>query len=131
MCKCGCRGWCTLFPLVMTLAVDLLACARGGYKWVPKNIISSQIDQNKYWELVFLIAVIEIRTDWPAFCEVIGVRQWGHATYPCPKCNLTLQKMITTAYLSQVTVDSGPWKKYGQQEYLEDVKRSSIVACLH
>ena len=77
MCACGCRGWCTLFPLLMALAVDLLACAMGGYLHVPKELLMPGVDANKYSVLAFVIAVIEMRTDWPAWCEVVGVRHIG------------------------------------------------------
>lgn len=29
LCQCGCRGWCTWFPLLLALAWDLCACAIG------------------------------------------------------------------------------------------------------
>lgn len=111
----------------MILAVDLLACALGGYKHVPEAFLMHPIDQEKYSVLSFLIAIIEMRTDWPAWCEVIGVRSWAHGRYPCPKCDLPLSRMITANYISQITLDSAPWGKYGQEQYLADVHRSTIV----
>ena len=127
MCACGCRGWCTLFPLLMALAVDLLACAMGGYLHVPKELLMPGVDANTYSVLAFVIAVIEMRTDWPAWCEVVGVRSWAHGIFPCPKCNCPLSKMITASCTTQVTIENGPWEKYGHEEYLADVARSTIV----
>lgn len=131
MCQCGCRGWCTLFPLLMFLAVDLLACALGGYNHVPENLLMHKVDRDKYGVLAFLIAIIEIRTDWPAWCEVIGVRFWRHAKFPCPKCDLPLTRMLTTNYISQLTLSTGPWRKYGQEQYLADVEKSTVATCFH
>ena len=127
MCACGCRGWCTLFPLLMVLAVDLLACAMGGYVHVPNELLTFGVDVDKYSVLAFMIAVVEMRTDWPAWCEVIGVRTWAHARFPCPKCNCPLSKMVVAPCTSQITLENGPWEKYGQEEYLADVRRSTIV----
>jgi hypothetical protein len=53
-CKCGCRGWCTIFPILLELALDLR---------------DSTI-------LGFLIACLMTKGDWPAYCEIAGVRQW-------------------------------------------------------
>ena len=127
MCQCGCRGWCTLCPLLLCLAIDLLACAFGGYSCIPEELLLFGIDKDKYGVLGFILAIIEARADWPAWNEVVGVRSWSHGTYPCPKCDLPLHKMISAAYAGLVTIDSGPWEKYGHDQYLEDVKRSTIA----
>jgi hypothetical protein len=53
-CKCGCRGWCTMFPILLELALDLRDAVVLG----------------------FLLATIMTKGDWPAYCEISGVRQW-------------------------------------------------------
>lgn len=130
MCQCGCRGWCTLFPLLLVLAIDLLACALGGYKFVHPEF-RALANHEAYDVLSFVVAVIELRADWPAWCEVSGVRSWAHSLFPCPKCDLPLARMTTAAYIHSVSVESGPWNKYGQQNYDADVGRSTIEALIH
>jgi hypothetical protein len=108
------------------LAVDLLACARGGYKYVPKELWALE-DQGKHTTLSFVIAIIEMRADWPAWNEVAGVRSWAHGRFPCPKCDLPLCKMITCGYVNRVTLHNGPWNEYRHEQYLADVKRSTVA----
>ena len=54
MCKCGCRGWCTLFPILVEIAINLRDGRVAGFR----------------------IAAIMTKGDWPAFTEIAGVRQW-------------------------------------------------------
>ena len=53
-CKCGCRGWCALYPNLLELALDLR----------DSEVVG------------FLIACLMTKGDWPAYCEIAGVRQW-------------------------------------------------------
>jgi hypothetical protein len=55
MCKCGCRGWCTLYPIILEIALDLL----------------------HGFVMGFLLACFMTKGDWPAYTEVAGVRQWS------------------------------------------------------
>ena len=54
VCNCGCRGWCTIFPILLEIALDI-----------------------KESELVgFLMACFMTKGDWPAYTEFAAVRQW-------------------------------------------------------
>jgi hypothetical protein len=126
MCQCGCRGWCTVFPLILRLAIDLLACVMGGYNSVPEGL-KSIIQNTVCSELLFVLAVIEMRADWPAWNEIAGVRSWAHATFPCPKCTLPLAMMITADKIGEISASNWPWSLYRHLNYMEDVQRSTIA----
>ena len=54
MCNCGCRGWCTLYPILVEIALNLKDGVLEG----------------------FLLATLFTKGDWPAFTDIAGVRQW-------------------------------------------------------
>ena len=129
MCQCGCRGWCTWFPVLLAIAWDLAACAIGGH--------SSRCDQfgkidgslSAYAVLAFCVAVVELRADWPAWAELAGIRRWKHKIHPCPKCDMPWIKIIANAYIGQVKLTSQPWNSYTHQHYLRDIKKHLVEAC--
>ena len=123
MCQCGCRGWCTMFPVLLALSWDLAALATGSerrldqYGHALETIIGAA---------TFIIVVLEIRADWPAWAELSGIRIWAHAIFPCPKCDMRKAAISNTVYVGFVKTTSTPWNSYRHQDYLNDIKRHSI-----
>ena len=60
MCKCGCRGWCSIWVVLYTLAQNLETFSRVQFG-VP-----------------FIFALMDIKGDWPGWLELIGLRHWNH-----------------------------------------------------
>ena len=102
MCSCGCRGWCTLYPLLEAWAVDL------------KNL--EQTCPIRY-------AVIDIQGDWPAFLQVFGLRYWAHKTHPCPLCTVN-QAQMQEVDVNNITLDSLMAPDYTTENYAQDVADS-------
>ena len=102
MCKCGCRGWDTLYPLLLAGVKDL-----------------------KYLEAGSKLrcAVLDIQGDWPAFLQIFGMRYWSHKTHPCPLCRI-VQTEIQQLNLDAITLDSVPYAAYSSDDYLKDVDKS-------
>ncbi|CAL1136592.1 unnamed protein product [Cladocopium goreaui] len=105
MCKCGCRGWDTLYPLLLAWVKDL-----------------------KYLEAGSKLrcAVLDIQGDWPAFLQIFGMRYWSHKTHPCPLCRIS-QSEIQQLNLDAITLDSIPYTAYSSNDYLNDVDQSVKV----
>ena len=101
MCQCGCRGWCSLHPLLQAWAADLEALARA--------------NPVRY-------AVLDLQGDWPAFLHIFGMRFWGHRVHPCPLC-LVNQDQLQEQCSSQVTLDTLPFKAYTTEDYMNDLSR--------
>ena len=111
MCQCGCRGWCTLYPLLATWTADLKRLETG----TPLRC-----------------AVLDIQGDWPAFLQVFGLRYWSHNTHPCPLCRIN-QKEMGELNLNAVTLDSMPFAEYTTNDYLKDVDESvshGLIECI-
>jgi hypothetical protein len=123
MCQCGCRGWCSLYPILLLLSWDLAALASGSARVCDQfgHTLAKIIPS-----CAFVVVILEIRADWPAWAELAGIRIWAHGDYPCPKCDLSLQTISNAGYVAFVKLTSVPWASYGHNEYLRDIKRHSI-----
>ena len=102
MCQCGCRGWCSLHPLLEAWVSDLQAL-----ETAP----------------LVRYAVLDIQGDWPAFLQVFGLRYWSHNTHPCPLCRID-QNQLQELTLNHTTVDSMPFEQYTTSDYLQDLDQS-------
>ena len=105
-CKCGCRGWCTIYPILLA--------------WV-ENINSSQKSSSDVY-----VMVSETRADWPAICNMAAIRQWSHSTFPCLCCNWTLA-MLRNVILSTISLDDFPWEQYTYNQYCEDLRARRMI----
>lgn len=73
-----------------------------------------------------VLAVVEMRSDWPAFNEMSGTRTWSHARYPCPVCDCPLAGL---KQLGGITQESLPWNLYTHAGLLADIA-SHVIAPL-
>ena len=95
-CQCGCRGWCSLFPLLQTFSDDLAANHPGCQ-----------------------LIVWDIRSDWPAWVQVAGLRTWSHKLFPCACCSVPLDKM---ADITSYTLTTHPYSLYTPDVWQEEVQ---------
>lgn len=128
LCKCGCRGWCTQWPIALCIAWDLWNCAAG--RLCQTDEYGKQMERAECI-LPFIVAVLELRCDWPAWNEMSGVRFWNHRSHPCPKCSISKALMHTCSFLGDIASGHEPHEKYGHQQYLEDIARSKVATSQH
>ena len=105
MCRCGCRGWCSLFPLLNAWVADL------------EKLQSS-----------CKCVVLDMQCDWPAWLEVSGGRFWSHNSHPCPLCYIN-QAALTGDDVSETTLDALPYQPYHHVNYLQDVSNFTMATC--
>ena len=131
LCDCGRRGWCSLFHIHWVLKWDLSHGACGVRALVRHDgkplddadaaLAASAIGR----QLGFVIAVVEIRADWPGFVLPMGLRTCSHKSCPCPFCKTTKSNMND---LSRLSLHSGPAQHYTNEEYrLEKRARERCV----
>ena len=75
-------------------------------------------------DLGFVICVVDITADWPAYLFATCFRHWNHNMHPCPLCDTTLSTMTS---LENITADSGPWNIFTQEQYLKLIASSKKV----
>ena len=99
MCKCGCRGYCSIYPVLDAWARDLEELSnRSGIQYL----------------------VLDIQSDWPAWLEVEGGRYWSHASHPCPLCRVRQQELCQDD-AHRVSLDRLPYEPYDMEQYFQDV----------
>ena len=130
MCQCGCRGWCTLYPLLEMLVVDLISC--GDQVHVQQGFAPTDAARaaRAGTPLNACAACVFTKGDWPAYCEVAGFRQWGHEIFPCYCCDVTKAALKQITSYEGVDLDGGDWNIYTQDDYLEDVFRCKMVVLI-
>ena len=92
MCKCGCRGWCTLYPVLFFLRRSFEALAIGKF-WTerPDRLpwLSSDEGRECYAGecLAILGALTNIKCDWAEFAVTFAFPTWSSSADPCLLCD--------------------------------------------
>eukprot|EP00959_Pyramimonas_sp_CCMP1952_P076700 1602817-Pyramimonas_sp.AAC.1 len=117
MCRCGCKGWDTLWGCFNHLRWSLSAAAEGarprvrwdGQPWdpdsryAPNNLESAQL-KHRY-------IVVQIKADWQEFCVSLGLPTWQSVHNPCFICNCRKSEMFE---FDGVGLDDNPWGSKGE-----------------
>ncbi|CAE7212809.1 unnamed protein product [Symbiodinium sp. CCMP2592] len=93
LCSCGCRGWCSVFPLLESFRRDMC--------FDHKDL---------------RVCILDYKADWPAYIEICGFRTWSHNLHPCPIC--TVQKKDLLA-VGTMTLHTCPHKLFDETSYKE------------
>jgi hypothetical protein len=91
LCKCGCRGWCSLWPVWRFIAWSLGCLAAGihpnrrwdGHPWGPGEtewLAKANVPLN------VIGALLHIKGDWSEFATSFGFASWSSTDYPCMHC---------------------------------------------
>ena len=118
-CKCGCRGWCTFWPIFQFIHWNLEAMARGvcpakradgeDFRACEKGL------REKAGEpMPMKYACIHLQGDWMEFCERLALPSWQSAMRPCFFCNCFGENRDEIAGLSPVSM---PWLANEDQDF--------------
>ena len=128
LCKCGCRGWCTLWPIMAWLHWSLVAMAIKAHPlktWGDLDITDAIRLGVAGSELLFSAALSCIKGDWAEFCSTFGFATWQSKRSPCYGCWCTKANMT-------VDVGFGPgspvWPEFTFEDYLEACEKSEVFA---
>ena len=127
VCQCGCRGFCTWYPVMEYLRHDFNQLADGiwatmRYDRMPFAPGSRQLARAGK-RIGIRMALTEIRADWPGFAAPMGFRLSSHATCPCPVCTITLADL---EQVNGITLDEGPWDDFSNVDYQAGINRCLI-----
>ena len=103
ICQCGCKGWCTFFPLIQRVKDDLVSLALGS-------------DPN------VLVCCVGSLGDWPAFCSLGGIRTWAHNGHPCFCCRCT-NAQLKGNRLDNMSLDICAFDLYTENDHRADITR--------
>jgi hypothetical protein len=91
VCKCGCKGWCSYYPLFAMLDWSLQAVSRGlwptdrhdGSAWRPSDQSRSTRSGDR---MPCRGAIIFIKGDWAEYAHTVGLPVWSDGIRPCYEC---------------------------------------------
>jgi hypothetical protein len=93
LCKCGCRGWCTIYHFFRMLHWELKTLAEGihpatkhdGTEWTE----SDNLRKDRAGTLLGIkAALMFLKGDWMEFAATFGFPSWSDAIRPCFLCNM-------------------------------------------
>ena len=118
LCKCGCRGACTLHPVMNTIKWSLTALAAGTFPSVGPDgsPLSGWRAEVAGTSLGVRGALIHIKGDWMEFSSSLGLASWNAKIAPCPFCTVEKASLFV---LSPFNPISSPWTVAKQDEYEE------------
>ena len=91
MCACGCKGWCTLYPVMLFIAWSLKSLAAG--KWPSARHDGrpfTAVDGNRAalaGEPLMKAALVYILGDWAEISHTWGFPDWSSVLHPCFCCH--------------------------------------------
>jgi hypothetical protein len=93
VCRCGCRSWCTLYPVWLWLCWSLQALINGEYPdarhdgqpWTPADEQNRGAMSNR--KFGFRAFVLQLRGDWSEFAHSVGFVNWASRDHPCFMCD--------------------------------------------
>ena len=110
VCKCGCKGWCTLYPAFLVLRWSFRALAAG--VWPSVDHTGEAFPEGSRRALLagtpfsFHGALVHIKGDWAEFSHTLGFADWSSALFCCLFCKATRENRFNVAGFGPV---SSPW----------------------
>jgi len=125
-CRCGCRGWCTYYPLLFWLHWCFRAMGEGVYPDMRHNgqdwftdILGNASDSVRSTlagtALKVKSILLQIKGDWAEFCERLGFPTWASVLRPCMCCNGFGECLHDP---TGVGLQSLPWRPNAGEDYL-------------
>ena len=74
-----------------------------------------------------VVARCEYRGDWPALCEICGLRNWKHKSKPCLCCEVDRDHLLSIQDMT-LDADLDAYKAFTNEDYHAEVGRCRIVS---
>ena len=88
VCNCGCKGWCTYYPILLWIRWCIECMARGEFPdrrhdGTPFTDAHDEIrSAASTGVLKFVSAVVKLKEDWAEICERFGFPNWNSGMRP-------------------------------------------------
>lgn len=117
LCRCGCRGWCSQYPIMLALQWSFQALLDGK---MPKEdhrgqpFLDNDWRQAKAGEVIHRGALVQIKGDLIEQGVTFGLRGLASHYNPCMMCQCSLDSMCC---YEGVTLDHDDWGEMGGDAY--------------
>ena len=119
LCKCGCRGWCSIHPVLMMLRWAIIGMIDGshptarpdGAPWAPQDVVEASRAGRRFgWKAV----VLHIKADWQEHVTTLGFASWTTLEHPYPACQCTRANWDAFQGLNAFGC---PWRSKSLEDY--------------
>ena len=88
LCKCGCKGWCTLYPFFALMRWSFDALARGvwpaeRHDHAPWQPLDSRRAERAGSPFHMRCACLFVKGDWSEYSSTLGFPSWSDSLRPC------------------------------------------------
>ncbi len=88
MCRCGCRGWCSVFCIMKVMHWSMLALTEGVFPAAgPFGPLDSVRSEFAGSSLGLVGACIFLKADWSEYAHNLGFWTWASKVTHCPLCD--------------------------------------------
>lgn len=132
VCRCGCRGWCTYYPIFAFIEWSMVACYHGRYPegrhdLQPWAAADSVRQQEAGGELSYKACLIWLKADWSELQSTVGFPSWRDGFRPCFDCNATTEELYDEEELNVLEM---PWRPNTDDDYYESCERCELVVSM-
>lgn len=110
LCRCGCKGWCSLYPVFEALRWSFKAMACGHWPTQRHDGPWTEADGERALQagrpLGFVGALLQVRGDWSEFSHTLGLADWNSRLHPCMFCHASRDNRFDTTGFE---ASGNPW----------------------
>lgn len=103
LCRCGCKGWCTLYPALLHVRHCTDAAADGTYPRTGFPLDDEVRAGRAGSSLGAKFTVIFTKGDMMEFVKTLAFAGFGHRFFPCPVCRAPREELSSTDNVSSVS----------------------------
>jgi hypothetical protein len=112
LCRCGCKGWCTLYTVFAFIRWSLLSLASGTWPLSKHDGTPFVESDGLHYKmrgqpLSARACVLYIKADWAEFANTLAYASWQTFLFPCMQCFCTKSDMFRLAGFGP---NSFPWQ---------------------
>ena len=121
LCRCGCKAWCSIFPVLLFIQWSLKTMVAGCFpssrhdhlRWRASDAARASLAGTA---LGYKALVLYIKGDWLEFSSTLGFLSWSVATAPCMWCDSSVQDLFNFIGISPLGIGGGK-RDYDADEY--------------
>ena len=121
LCRCGCKGWCSYFPVLDALRWQISEISEGRHPTTKHDGTAWPADSSRGAvagvPLGWRCAVLFCKADWAEYSNSLGYRTWGHYSHPCFLCKCTAGPAGNWNILDDISVMGLPWELRTPETY--------------
>eukprot|EP00971_Amphidinium_carterae_P196457 3898558-Amphidinium_carterae.1 len=113
LCKCSCKGWCTIWHFMQLVRWSMEALAEGNWpnadhlgQPFPDESFRQQEGRNPFP----LACLVQIKGDWAEWSHPLGLPSWQSSSNPCPMCLASRDGMLADLPLANCNHNPFPAK---------------------